>query len=98
MDEANACRHYIEVKNCHLVCTAVRGHTLTATCWWHERETVTDLADGDGFGYFPDSVSERATRHVQALAALVAEGHRGAIGPALIAIPSDLAASATTMR
>jgi sugar fermentation stimulation protein A len=43
-------RHFIEVKNCHLVYR-------------------------DGFGYFPDSVSERASRHMDALAALVRQGH-----------------------
>ena len=30
------------------------------------------LVYSDGWGYFPDSVSERASRHVEALAALVA--------------------------
>ena len=30
----------------------------------------------DGWGYFPDSVSERAARHCDALTALVREGHR----------------------
>lgn len=33
----------------------------------------------DGYGYFPDSVSERASRHVQALAALVCEGHKATV-------------------
>jgi len=33
----------------------------------------------DGWGYFPDSVSERATRHVDALAALVAGGARASV-------------------
>ena len=47
-------KHYIEVKNCHLVYP-------------------------DGWGYFPDSVSERAARHVQALAALVNEGHQATV-------------------
>ena len=44
-------KHFVEVKNCHLVYK-------------------------DGFGYFPDSVSERASRHMEALSALVAQGHR----------------------
>ena len=33
----------------------------------------------DGWGYFPDSVSARATRHVDALAALVAGGARASV-------------------
>ena len=34
------------------------------------------VTDEDGFGYFPDSVSERASRHMMALSALVSQGHR----------------------
>ena len=34
------------------------------------------LVYGDGFGYFPDSVSERASRHMEALSALVRQGCR----------------------
>merc|ERR1740121_69078 len=30
----------------------------------------------DGHGYFPDSISQRASRHVAELASLVARGHR----------------------
>ena len=37
------------------------------------------LCDDDGRGGFPDAVSERAVRHVQALARRVAEGERGAL-------------------
>lgn len=33
----------------------------------------------DGRGYFPDSVSERAARHLEELAALVREGHRATV-------------------
>jgi sugar fermentation stimulation protein A len=33
----------------------------------------------DGWGYFPDSVSERATRHVDALAALARRGARASV-------------------
>ncbi|WP_176493778.1 DNA/RNA nuclease SfsA [Cobetia sp. 5-25-4-2] len=34
------------------------------------------LRESDGHGYFPDSVSTRARRHLASLAALVAAGHR----------------------
>ncbi|MBE2169598.1 MULTISPECIES: DNA/RNA nuclease SfsA [unclassified Cobetia] len=34
------------------------------------------LRESDGHGYFPDSVSTRAQRHLASLAALVAAGHR----------------------
>lgn len=47
-------RHFVEVKNCHLVYA-------------------------DGWGYFPDSVSERAARHVDCLAALCAQGHEASV-------------------
>ena len=33
----------------------------------------------DGWAYFPDSVSERATRHAEALSALVQQGHRATV-------------------
>ena len=33
----------------------------------------------DGWAYFPDSVSERASRHVDALASLVRQGHRATV-------------------
>ena len=33
----------------------------------------------DGWSYFPDSVSERAARHVESLAALVRTGHRATV-------------------
>ena len=54
LDADDVCKHYVEVKNCHLVYA-------------------------DGYGYFPDSVSERAERHVDALAALVRQGHRSTV-------------------
>lgn len=34
------------------------------------------LRESDGHGYFPDAVSERGRRHLEALLALVREGHR----------------------
>ncbi|WP_110685820.1 DNA/RNA nuclease SfsA [Salinicola aestuarinus] len=37
------------------------------------------LKESDGHGYFPDAVSERGRRHLEALAALVAQGHRGVL-------------------
>lgn len=37
------------------------------------------LVYSDGWAYFPDSVSERATRHCDSLAALVAQGHRATV-------------------
>lgn len=43
--------HFVEVKNCHLVC------------------------DADGWGYFPDSVSERAVKHCDELATLASRGN-----------------------
>ena len=50
----SAPRHFVEVKNCHLVYP-------------------------DGFGYFPDSHSERAVKHVEALARQVARGQRASV-------------------
>ena len=40
-----------------------------------EVKNVTAAVDGD-IGYFPDAVSERGQRHLQALSAEVAAGHR----------------------
>lgn len=40
------------------------------------------LVYADGWGYFPDSVSERASRHVSALAALARAGHRCSVSGA----------------
>jgi len=37
------------------------------------------LREADGHGYFPDAVSERGRRHLEALAALAAEGHRAVL-------------------
>jgi len=37
------------------------------------------LQEADGHGYFPDTVSERATRHLETLAAQVAAGHRAVL-------------------
>ncbi|KAA0016053.1 DNA/RNA nuclease SfsA [Salinicola corii] len=37
------------------------------------------LKESDGHGYFPDSVSERGSRHLEVLAQLVAQGHRGVL-------------------
>lgn len=37
------------------------------------------LKEADGHGYFPDAVSERGRRHLEALAALVARGHRAVL-------------------
>jgi sugar fermentation stimulation protein A len=47
-------RHFLEVKNCHLIYP-------------------------DGFGYFPDSTSERATGHVAALQRQVAKGSQATV-------------------
>jgi len=33
----------------------------------------------DGFGYFPDSVSERATKHLEELVEIVRQGHRATV-------------------
>lgn len=48
------------------------------------RETYVEvkqvtLKEGDGHGYFPDSVSERGRRHLEVLAELVDQGHRGVL-------------------
>ncbi|QJQ96496.1 MULTISPECIES: DNA/RNA nuclease SfsA [Halomonadaceae] len=37
------------------------------------------LKELDGHGYFPDAVSERGRRHLEALAALAAQGHRAVL-------------------
>lgn len=37
------------------------------------------LKESDGHGYFPDAVSARGTRHLEALARLAAEGHRAVL-------------------
>ncbi|OLO03268.1 MULTISPECIES: DNA/RNA nuclease SfsA [Salinicola] len=37
------------------------------------------LKESDGHGYFPDSVSERGRRHLEVLAELVDQGHRGVL-------------------
>ncbi|KXS37165.1 MAG: sugar fermentation stimulation protein A [Halomonadaceae bacterium T82-2] len=37
------------------------------------------LQEADGHGYFPDTVSERATRHLETLAGLAADGHRAVL-------------------
>jgi len=37
------------------------------------------LKENDGHGYFPDSVSERGRRHLEVLAELVDQGHRGVL-------------------
>ena len=47
--------HYLEVKNCHLVC------------------------EEDGWGYFPDSVSDRAAKHVTTLAQLAERGYKATV-------------------
>lgn len=39
----------------------------------------TTLLEGDGIGYFPDAVSERASKHLRELMSVVAAGHRGVI-------------------
>jgi sugar fermentation stimulation protein A len=43
-----------------------------------EVKNVT-LLENDGLGYFPDSVSERGTRHLEELAQLRNSGHRAAL-------------------
>jgi sugar fermentation stimulation protein A len=43
-----------------------------------EVKSVT-LGEGDGRGYFPDAVSERARRHVRALGRCIARGERAAL-------------------
>jgi sugar fermentation stimulation protein A len=43
-----------------------------------EVKSVT-LQEADGFGYFPDSVSERGKRHLEALTEIVAQGLRAAL-------------------
>lgn len=43
-----------------------------------EVKSVT-AAVADGVGFFPDAVSERATKHVRELAQAVSEGHRAAV-------------------
>lgn len=47
-------------------------------CAYVEVKQVT-LKEHDGHGYFPDAVSARGTRHLQALARLAAEGHRAVL-------------------
>ncbi|CAM3491253.1 DNA/RNA nuclease SfsA [Halomonas lysinitropha] len=37
------------------------------------------LREADGHGYFPDAVSTRGRRHLEALAALAAQGHRAVL-------------------
>jgi len=58
---------YVEVKNTTLLERTIDG--------------VVDLS-GDfsqGMGFFPDSVSDRASKHLRELMAMVDEGHRGVI-------------------
>ena len=49
----------------------------TGTCYLEVKSLTLGLADGRGA--FPDAVSERAVRHVQALAHRVAEGDRAVL-------------------
>jgi sugar fermentation stimulation protein A len=53
------------------------GHARDADCWL-EVKNVTALVE-NGIGLFPDAVTARGTRHVQALQQLVAEGSRCAL-------------------
>lgn len=39
----------------------------------------TTLLEDDGIGYFPDAVSERASKHLRELISVVEAGHRGVI-------------------
>lgn len=39
----------------------------------------TTLLEDDGIGYFPDAVSERASKHLRELMSVVEAGHRGVI-------------------
>ena len=58
---------YVEVKNTTLLENTING---------------VPTPDGDateGIGYFPDSVSERASKHLRELMRMVEEGHRGVI-------------------
>lgn len=53
------------------------GHAQGPDCYL-EVKNVTAAVD-DGWGLFPDAVSVRATRHVEALAQRVGQGQRGAL-------------------
>lgn len=58
---------YVEVKNTTLLENTKDG-------------VPTDEGDAsEGIGYFPDSVSERASKHLRELMRMVEEGHRGVI-------------------
>ncbi|MDR9439948.1 MAG: DNA/RNA nuclease SfsA, partial [Halomonas sp.] len=47
-------------------------------CAFVEVKQVT-LREADGHGYFPDAVSVRGRKHLEALAALAARGHRAVL-------------------
>lgn len=47
-------------------------------CAFVEVKQVT-LREADGHGYFPDAVSVRGRKHLEALAALAAQGHRAVL-------------------
>ncbi len=53
------------------------GHTSDPDCYL-EVKNVTAAVSGDE-AFFPDAVSTRAVRHVDELAALLAQGHRSAM-------------------
>lgn len=58
---------YVEVKNTTLLEKTINGVI--------DENGSTE----DGCGYFPDSVSERASKHLRELMRMVEEGHRGVI-------------------
>lgn len=70
LDDIASCRSEVKVDDARLDFKLL-DHLGHAT--WVEVKQVT-LLEGDGVGAFPDAVSTRALRHVQALEARVAEG------------------------
>eukprot|EP00439_Symbiodinium_sp_Y106_P063929 s1272_g9.t5 len=70
--------HYIEAKNCHMVYPDGHGHSKATArnCTILTSEVAFVLPLDFCFleGYFPDSVSSRASRHVTELAALAQAG------------------------
>jgi sugar fermentation stimulation protein A len=65
--------------------TRVEGARLDFRLHHHDRGAAfvevkqVTLKEADGHGYFPDAVSERGRRHLDALARLVKQGHRAVL-------------------
>lgn len=55
----------------------LQGHADGRDCYVEIKNVTT--CDEEGFGYFPDAVSSRATKHLRELMGVVANGGRGVI-------------------